>query len=132
MAANRWLATGNYFSSYREEQRIFFTHLDRTVFMVFIALLFLWPYFFKLSNKYMLVIDNILIAMVAILAIEMGFITPPVGLNIYAVKGVAESDVSLGELFVGVMPFFLMMAFCVILFIGFPGLSTWLPGLMKF
>ena len=71
MAANRWLATGNYFSSYREEQRIFFTHLDRTVFMVFIALLFLWPYFFKLSNKYMLVIDNILIAMVAILGLNL-------------------------------------------------------------
>lgn len=71
MAANRWLATGNYFISYREEQRIFFTHLDRSVFMVFIALLFLWPYFFTFSNKYMLVIDNILIAMVAILGLNL-------------------------------------------------------------
>jgi branched-chain amino acid transport system permease protein len=71
MAANRWLATGNYFTSYREEQRIFFTHLDRTIFTVFIALLFLWPYFFELSNKYMLVIDNILIAMVAILGLNL-------------------------------------------------------------
>jgi tripartite ATP-independent transporter DctM subunit len=92
--------------------------------MLSITLPFLHPAAQKLG------IDPIHFAMVAILAIEMGFITPPVGLNIYAVKGVAESDVSLGELFVGVMPFFLMMGFCVILFIGFPALSTWLPGMM--
>ena len=71
MSANRWLATGNFFSTYREEQRIFFTHLDRVVFMVFIALLFAWPLLFEVSKKYMLVIDNILIAMVAIIGLNL-------------------------------------------------------------
>ncbi|MFH1090952.1 MAG: TRAP transporter large permease [Pseudomonadota bacterium] len=69
-------------------------------------------------------------AMVAIVAIEVGLITPPVGLNVYAVKGVAESDVTLEDLFAGVWPFFLMMVLCLILFILFPVLSTFLPGLM--
>ena len=32
MSTNRWLATGNYFTSYQDEQRIFFTHLDRSIF----------------------------------------------------------------------------------------------------
>lgn len=71
MSANRWLATGNFFTAYREEQRIFFTHLDRTIFCVFLAALFIWPQFVDVGNKYMLVIDNILIAMVAILGLNL-------------------------------------------------------------
>jgi branched-chain amino acid transport system permease protein len=71
MSTNRWLATGNYFTSYQDEQRIFFTHLDRTIFTFFLLLLFAWPLLFTLSNKYMLVLDNILIAMVAIIGLNI-------------------------------------------------------------
>jgi branched-chain amino acid transport system permease protein len=71
MSANRWLATGNFFNSYREEQRIFSTHWDRTIFGVFLLVLFLWPMVFQVSNKYMLVIDNILIAIVAIIGLNL-------------------------------------------------------------
>ena len=71
MAQNRWLATGNFFTSYREEQRIFLTHLDRSLFTGFLILLFAWPLLFKLSSKYMLVIDNILIAIIAIFGLNL-------------------------------------------------------------
>ncbi len=71
MSQNRWLATGNFFTSYRQEQRIFLTHMDRLVFICFLVLLFVWPLFFKVGNKYMLVIDNILIAIVAILGLNL-------------------------------------------------------------
>jgi branched-chain amino acid transport system permease protein len=71
LAQNRWLATGNFFTSYREEQRIFLTHLDRSVFTAFLILLFAWPLLFDLSNKYMLVIDNILIAIIAIIGLNL-------------------------------------------------------------
>jgi len=71
MGANRWLATGNYFTSYREEQRIFFTHLDRTALCCLLVLLFAWPYFLELDNKYMLVIDNILVAIIAIMGLNL-------------------------------------------------------------
>jgi branched-chain amino acid transport system permease protein len=71
MAANRWLATGNFFTTYREEQRIFSTRLDRTIFAAFLALVFVWPLFFELSNQYMLVLDNILIAVVAIIGLNL-------------------------------------------------------------
>ena len=71
MAQNRWLATGNFFTSYKEEQRIFLTHLDRLLFICFLVVLFVWPLFIEVGNKYMLVIDNILIAIVAILGLNL-------------------------------------------------------------
>ena len=71
MSQNRWLATGNFFTSYRDEQRIFQTHLDRLIFICFLVLLFIWPFFFELSRKQMLIIDNTLIAIVAILGLNL-------------------------------------------------------------
>jgi branched-chain amino acid transport system permease protein len=71
MSQNRWLATGNFFTSYREEQRIFLTNLDRVIFVCFLVLVFVWPLFFKVGNKYMLVIDNILIAIVAVYGLNL-------------------------------------------------------------
>jgi branched-chain amino acid transport system permease protein len=71
MSENRWLATGNFFTSYRAEQRIFLTHLDRLIFVAFLTLLFVWPFFFKLSNKHMLVIDSILVAVIAVYGLNL-------------------------------------------------------------
>ena len=71
MSENRWLATGNFFTSYKAEQRIFLTHADRLIFVCFLVLLFVWPLMFKVSNKYMLVIDNILIAIVAVYGLNL-------------------------------------------------------------
>ena len=71
MSENRWLATGNFFTSYKAEQRIFLTHIDRIVFICFLVLMFVWPLFFKVSNKYMLVIDSILIAVVAVYGLNL-------------------------------------------------------------
>jgi len=71
MSENRWLATGNFFTAYRDEQRIFRTHLDRLFFACFLASLFVWPLFFELDNKYMLVIDSILIAIVAVYGLNL-------------------------------------------------------------
>ncbi len=71
MSENRWLATGNFFTSYKDEQRIFFTHLDRTIFVIFLVALFVWPLFFEPSRKYMLVIDSLLVAIVAILGLNL-------------------------------------------------------------
>ena len=71
MSSNRWLATGNYYTSYQEEQRIFTTSLDRTVMCVFLGTLFAWPLFFDVGNKYMLVIDNILVAVIAVIGLNL-------------------------------------------------------------
>jgi branched-chain amino acid transport system permease protein len=71
MSSNRWLATGNYFTSYREEQRIFFTSLDRSAMVLLLLCLFIWPFFIQLDNKYMLVIDNILVAVIAVMGLNL-------------------------------------------------------------
>jgi branched-chain amino acid transport system permease protein len=71
MSSNRWLATGNYFTSYKEEQRIFFTSLDRSAMGLFLLCLFIWPQFIELDNKYMLVIDNILVAVIAVMGLNL-------------------------------------------------------------
>ncbi|NNK96871.1 MAG: branched-chain amino acid ABC transporter permease [Desulfobacterales bacterium] len=71
MSSNRWLATGNYFTSYKEEQRIFFTNLDRATLCIFICILFIWPLFIHVGNKYMLVIDNILVAVIAVIGLNL-------------------------------------------------------------
>lgn len=71
MSANQWLATGNFNTSYQQEQKTFTTSLDRTIFTLFLVILFGWPLLFELSNKYMLVIDNILIAIVAVMGLNM-------------------------------------------------------------
>jgi len=71
MSANSWLATGNFYTTYKQEQRTFFTSLDRSVFIFFLLILFAWPLFFPLTNKYMLVVDNILIAIVAVMGLNL-------------------------------------------------------------
>ena len=71
MATNRWVATGNYFTSYKDEQRIFLTHFDRLIFCCMLVLVFAWPLFISVSDRTLLVIDNILIAIVAILGLNL-------------------------------------------------------------
>ncbi|MBN2061812.1 MAG: branched-chain amino acid ABC transporter permease [Deltaproteobacteria bacterium] len=71
MPQNRWLATGNFFTSYKDEQRIFLTHLDRLIFAVFLVVVFIWPLFIDLSNKHMLVMNTILISVIAIYGLNL-------------------------------------------------------------
>ena len=71
MSSNRWLATGNYFTSYQDEQRLFATNLDKSAMCIFIATLFIWPFFFDIGNKYMLVIDNIMVAVIAVIGLNL-------------------------------------------------------------
>lgn len=71
MASSRWLATGNFFTTYKEEQRIFLTHLDRLALILLVAALYVWPIFFELGPREMLVADNILIAMVAVMGLNL-------------------------------------------------------------
>jgi tripartite ATP-independent transporter DctM subunit len=59
---------------------------------------------------------------------EMGLITPPVGLNVYVIKGI--SGVSIGTIFRGVIPHLIADLLQVIALIIFPQFVLWLPGLM--
>jgi TRAP-type C4-dicarboxylate transport system permease large subunit len=60
---------------------------------------------------------------------EIGLITPPVGLNLYVINGIVP-DVSLPTVLRGALPFMLCMVLGIVLLCLFPGLATWLPNLM--
>lgn len=64
-----------------------------------------------------------------VLVTEMGVITPPVGVNVYVVHGIAK-DVPLEIIFKGVAPFVLALLACVAILLVFPQIVLFLPGLM--
>ena len=71
--------------------------------------------------------DLIWFAVILTINLEVGLITPPVGLNLYVLRGVAP-DVPLTTILRGSMPYvFIMLAFMVVL-CAVPGLATWLPN----
>ena len=65
-------------------------------------------------------------AIVFTINMEIGLITPPVGLNLYIIKGITP-DVSLSEILKGSIPFMFMMALSIVILCIFPELVTWLP-----
>jgi tripartite ATP-independent transporter DctM subunit len=73
--------------------------------------------------------DPIWFGVIAVLMMEAGLITPPMGLNIFTVSGVAQ-DVPVEEIFKGVMPFLLSIFFVVALITLFPNLALMLPNMM--
>lgn len=60
---------------------------------------------------------------------EIGFVHPPLGLNIYVIQGIAK-DLSLGTIFRGVIPFLVADFLHLAVLIAFPALTLWLPGLV--
>src|SRR5713226_512026 len=74
---------------------------------------------------YALKIDPIHLGILLTLTVEMSLVTPPVGLNLFAVSGVSKIPVS--EVVKGSVPFFLTDALVLLSVMFFPGLATWLP-----
>lgn len=73
--------------------------------------------------------DLIWLGIVIIIVVEMGLLTPPFGMVVFAMKATIGKGVEVEEIFKGVLPFLLMMAMATIIIILFPPLATWLPYL---
>jgi tripartite ATP-independent transporter DctM subunit len=73
--------------------------------------------------------DPIWFAVVLTINMEIGLISPPVGLNLYVINGIAP-DISLKTILRGSLPFVACMVLAIILLCLFPGLATWLPDLV--
>ncbi len=73
--------------------------------------------------------DPILFGVLVVLTLEMGLISPPVGVNVFIVKSVAR-DVPLIRIFAGVMPFWGAMIVCLLLLLAFPQIVLILPNTM--
>jgi TRAP-type C4-dicarboxylate transport system permease large subunit len=79
----------------------------------------------------MLGYDPIWFGVIIVLVTEMGVITPPVGINVYVIKGIA-ADVPLETIFKGIFPFLGAQIATITLLIIFPQIATFLPGLTSY
>ena len=70
--------------------------------------------------------DAIWFAVVLTINMEIGLITPPVGLNLYVINGIAP-DVKLQTILLGALPFMLCMVVAIVLLCIFPEIALWLP-----
>ena len=75
-------------------------------------------------------INPIWFGVLVVIVVEMGLITPPVGLNVFVVKGVAGDEISLAQVFAGVFPFWVAMLVGLVILIAFPSISLFLPSTM--
>jgi len=94
-----------------------------TMAMVILTVPIFYPLIIKMG------FDPIWFGVIMVLISEMGVITPPVGMNVYVVHGIAK-DVPMFTIFRGAMPFFIMMMVCIALLTIFPQITTFLPNLM--
>ncbi len=74
--------------------------------------------------------DPIWFGVIMVIMMEMGQITPPVGINVFVISGCAP-DIPIGSIFKGIIPFILMQVFLIFLLTVFPSIVTFLPNLMK-
>jgi C4-dicarboxylate transporter DctM subunit len=91
------------------------------------TILIVVPIFFPIILR--LGIDPVWFGIIFTINMELALITPPVGMNLYVVMGVAESH--LKEVVKGVWPFLLLLVTGLILIMIIPDLSLWLPRFME-
>ncbi|MBS9403288.1 TRAP transporter large permease [Halomonas sp. TRM85114] len=73
--------------------------------------------------------DPLWFGIIMVLNLEIAVVTPPVGLNLYALRGVCP-ELSVEEIIQSALPFVAVQFLVLMLFVFFPGISLWLPGLM--
>jgi tripartite ATP-independent transporter DctM subunit len=86
------------------------------------------PIFFPVVKT--LGFDTTWFAIVSMVNMEIGVISPPFGLVLFVLKGVCPPDITLGDIFRGVLPFMLVNLVALAIVMAFPPLATWLPSLM--
>jgi tripartite ATP-independent transporter DctM subunit len=98
--------------------------------MILLAIPFFWPVIsamdFGMSQDDLKIWFGIL----ALIVVELGLITPPVGMNVFVINSLAK-DVPMSETFRGVAPFFAAEMVRVVLLVSFPALTLWLPKVLS-
>jgi tripartite ATP-independent transporter DctM subunit len=84
------------------------------------------PIFFPLAKT--LGFDLTWFGLIMLLALEIGYTTPPFGLLLFVMKGVAPKGTTMREIYLAGMPFIACVLLLILLIILFPPLATWLPS----
>ncbi|WP_046120769.1 TRAP transporter large permease [Ensifer aridi] len=72
-------------------------------------------------------IDPILWGVLVFVNLQAAFLSPPVAMSAYYLKGVSPPHVSLNQIFAGMMPYMLIVILCMVLMYLWPGMALWLP-----
>ena len=109
---------------------IFLGCLMDSLSMILLTIPLFWPVIsgldFGMSQEHLKIWFGIL----ALIVVELGLITPPVGMNVFVINALAK-DVPMSQTFRGVMPFFVAELFRVAIIVAFPALSLWLPKVLS-
>ncbi len=87
------------------------------------------PIFFPVVQQ--LGFDPIWFGVIVVLVAEMGVITPPVGVNVFVIKGIAP-DIPLNVIFRGILPFLAALIILTVIVTAFPQIATFLPSLVTY
>jgi C4-dicarboxylate transporter, DctM subunit len=74
--------------------------------------------------------DPVWLGVIITMLIEIGMITPPVGINLYVLVAITDGDVSLGEAAKATVPYWILLLFGVVVLTVFPEIALFLPSLM--
>ena len=73
--------------------------------------------------------DPVWFGIIIVMVVELGLITPPIGMNVFVIKGITK-DVPLETIFRGVTPFIIAQIILILILIAFPSIALWLPSTM--
>ncbi|MFH2127728.1 MAG: TRAP transporter large permease subunit [Pseudomonadota bacterium] len=74
--------------------------------------------------------DPLWFGVLFIINMEMAYVTPPFGFNLFVLRGVVPPEVSMKDIYRGIIPFVACQGLCLLIMIIFPQLVTWLPKLL--
>ncbi|WP_375691551.1 TRAP transporter large permease [Pseudooceanicola sp. LIPI14-2-Ac024] len=108
--------------------------------MILLVIPFFWPMLLEINGGLYQVADGagfgmstedlkVWFGILALIVVELGLITPPVGMNVFIISALAK-DTPMIETFKGVMPFFCAELLRVALLLAFPALTLWLPRIL--
>jgi C4-dicarboxylate transporter, DctM subunit len=73
--------------------------------------------------------DPIWFGIIMVMVVELGLITPPIGMNVFVIKGITK-DIPLETIFRGVTPFIIAQIILIAILVAFPSIALWLPSTM--
>lgn len=112
-----------------------------TLFLIFVAIYFVLGCLMEVTSILALTVplvlpiviamgwDPIWFGVVMVLLMEIAAVTPPVGLNLYAIKATLP-DIALEDIYMGAIPFWCVVICMIFILYAFPSIALWLPNLM--
>ena len=87
------------------------------------------PFFMPLVQRYD--IDPIWFGVLFLICMQLGLLTPPFGLLLFTMKGVAPKAITMTQIYRAAMPYVLMSILILALIFQFPRIATWLPAVLS-